>query len=298
MKFRIGIAAASMALVAAGCGGSDTAQDNLGATVLAAATNTAEAETSKASMAITVAGASAEQTEPLTVTMDGALNYESGQGAFTVNTPATAASPASSTEMMIDNTNAYLRLPAEAAAQFNGKTWLKIDTNATSEAAGVDLAALSTDSGNPAEGLEMLQGISDDVTEVGKEEIRGDSTTHYRGSLDFAKAAEKESDQAKKNALAELGKLYGNRPLPLDVWLDDKDRVRKMNFTVDMSTLSAPEATQGTTQTGTVDFSMEFYEFGTDVQVTIPPTDQVITQQELQQMATQPQSQPQTQPAA
>jgi hypothetical protein len=284
MKFRIGIAAASLALVASGCGGSDAASGNLGATVLAAATNTTEAESSKASMTMTINGASPEQIEPVSMTMDGNLDYSTAQGSFTVNLPAMSGAPASSTEMIVDNTSAYMKLPVEATAQFNNKSWLKIDVTAESETSDVDLAALSAESGNPADGLEMLSGISDDVVEVGKEDVRGEKTTRYSGTLDFSKAAEKESDQAKKDALLAVGKLYGGQPLPVNVWLNKKDRVVKMTFSIETAKMIQP-TTPDETVMGTVDFSMEFYDFGTDVDIQVPPADQVITEAELEQLA-------------
>jgi hypothetical protein len=283
MKYRIGVAIASLTLFATACGGSDSASGNLGATVLAAATNTTEAETSKATMTVTMDGVTADQTEPLTVTMDGALNHETAQGEFLVNTPGIAGNPLSSTRMIMDGTDIYMQLPPDAATGFGGKSWLKIDAAAEAGSSGIDINALSTQSGNPSENLEMLLGISDDVTKIGEEKIRDEKTTHYRGTLDFTKAADEEKDDAKKNALLELNKLYGNQPVPVDVWLDAKDRVRKMEIAIDMSKMTMASTSEA--PTGTMRMSMEFYDFGADVNLQLPATDQVITQAELEQLA-------------
>lgn len=280
-KIRFGIAAASLALVASACGGNDTA---LGPTVLAAVTHTTDAKTSKASMNITVNGASAQQTQPMTIAMDGVMNYQSQQGQFTVTSPGIGGQPGTTTQMIVDKSIVYTQIPTENASAFGGKGWLKIDANDTAKSSGVDLNALSGDS-SPSEGLDMLKSVSDDVTKVGKEDVRGASTTHYKVNLDFAGAAQKETDQAKKDALSNLGQLYGNKPLPADVWIDGDKRIRKMSYDVDLSTLHVPttEATQAAT--GSMSFEMEFYDFGTEANVTIPPADQVVDSKQLQAAA-------------
>lgn len=120
-------------------------------------------------------------------------------------------------------------------------------------------AASPTDSGN------VLLAAGNDVSKVGTETVRGDRTTHYKGTISL------EGEQfAKLGGLVKksLQKLIdsGVRTVPFDAWIDEQGRLRKL---VQVLKVTA----EG--QTADVSSTFEIYDFGTKVSVTAPPADQV-----------------------
>ena len=121
---------------------------------------------------------------------------------------------------------------------------------------------------DPTAALNYLNGVAaDGITEVGEAEVRGESTTHYRLTVDL--------ERAKADAPEELGDDYdrlieqiGGTTIPAEVWVDGDDRVRRMKFTID-------PAPQGNTDQPPITVTNELYDFGAEVEVTPPPDDQV-----------------------
>jgi hypothetical protein len=159
--------------------------------------------------------------------------------------------------------NSVLGVPTE---------WLLLDVGAADgEADG--LTQLGALTGNdPADQLRLLAGVDpDSVDEVGREDVRGEGTTHYRATLDpeAAVAAAPEADRARLEALAAQ---LGSGPVAVDVWIDGDGRVRRMATDVPLP----PAAGGGTAQVG-----MDLFDFGVDVEVEPPPPDDVTPASEL-----------------
>lgn len=134
--------------------------------------------------------------------------------------------------------------------------WTKVDGRALAQ--GVTSGMPS--STNPLDSFEQLRAVDSPIEEVGEEDVRGTWTTHYRTRLDMAKvlAAMPDEQRAASAALAEMADV------PVDVWLDDEDRPRRqrMLFTVPGGA-------------GTVTMTIEAFDFGTPVDIELPPADQV-----------------------
>jgi hypothetical protein len=240
--------------------------------------------TSKATITAVVAGLPGQEA-PATATLDGAIDYKALQGAFAV-TQDDGMGTTMTSELIIDGTSVYTKVPAEALPQTGGKPWIKVDAAQAGESLGVDFALL-TDAGNPEASNEMMDTVGTEITYVGRDRVRDVRTRHYEVALDFAAAAEAETDPAKKQELATIAAVYGNEPVVADVWVDRKDRIRKMSFTLDLSKMQLPETTGAEQQqvAGTIELTAEFFDFGTEVDVVAPPADQVfeapVVQEEL-----------------
>ena len=162
----------------------------------------------------------------------------------------------------------YMKMPEGAGA---ATPWVSLDIDALSKKSGVDLGALQQMSNaDPTATLAYLEGASDDVKEVGKEEVRGEPTTKYTATLDLSKAASSVEDARAKKAVQDAVKQLGVSTLPVTIWIDDEGRMRKMVQSIDLSKIpGAPAGGEPMTIT------MELYEFGVDLDVTAPPADQV-----------------------
>ena len=137
-----------------------------------------------------------------------------------------------------------------------GKEWLKIDPAVvgTSEVVQRD----------PSSSLDALRGATGRVTRVGTDNVRGVDTTHYRVTLDLAKAIsnapEAQRDRVETSVIA-----LGTRSVPADVWIDKKGRVRKLRLRLKGGTVTTP---------GSVEF--EFFDLGTHVAVPEPDPNSVV----------------------
>ena len=112
---------------------------------------------------------------------------------------------------------------------------------------------------------------------VGKEAIRGTDTTHYRLVVNLDKAIA-QAPASQRDALTKLTNLYTIHTFPVDVWLDAQGRLRRFQQTIDPSTIHLPAGLSGPANpfaAGPVTVTYELYDFGSQVDVNIPPADQV-----------------------
>ena len=117
------------------------------------------------------------------------------------------------------------------------------------------------------------------VTTVGHDTIRGVATTHYRVTMSPAavvaadqKRFEKLSGalrDAMQKSIDSIAKL--RTPIVADVWIDGHDMARR--FEMHLPALSV--ATGSTTITASVSMRMDLYDFGTPVDVQVPPASEV-----------------------
>jgi len=101
--------------------------------------------------------------------------------------------------------------------------------------------------------------------------LRGAPTTHYKMTIDLNKAVANAPESARAG-LQEIFNMYSSKTLPADVWIDSDGRLRKMQYT-------ATVTTQG--HTTTANTAYELYDFGTPVNATPPPANQVSDLQTL-----------------
>lgn len=163
----------------------------------------------------------------------------------------------------------YEKPPAGTVQFPAGKSWLKIDLAklSASQGAGADGSGVS----DPAGSFAYTKSLSEkDVRVVGKEDVNGVSTTHYRVALDLGKLAKGDAAQEKK-LRAQLGDN-----VPVDLWIDEQGRTRREQIEL---TVSGADAASGATATAGASASaqqakakvvMNFSDFGTDVKVAAP----------------------------
>jgi hypothetical protein len=230
----------------------------------AAATKTQDAKSSKMAIDISVAGqTSAEQVR---ITGEGAFDYAGRKGNLALQLPLSGeGGPLTRIDSVIVGDVVYQHFPAELGANLpTGKTWIKLDLKQLG-----DSNVAQGQSSDPTQALRFLRGVSGEVTEVGKENIRGEETTHYKATLDLRKAAEESGKD--RASIDELIKQLGASTIPADIWIDEDGRMRRMRYEVDVK--GAAAAQQG--GQAKVAVGLELFEFGTEVKVTPPPADQV-----------------------
>jgi hypothetical protein len=158
----------------------------------------------------------------------------------------------------------YMNLGDLVGSLPNGKTWMRIDMEKAGKAMGVDFSQLMGGANqNPTQSLEMLKS-SGEFTVVGTETVQGVETTHYHGTVDLQKAAQASgADSAAVQHLLDLG---APSQYPIDVWVDDAGLVRQYQTRLD-------EKVNGAATSVAMTVSMSDY--GTTVDVSAPPAEQV-----------------------
>lgn len=262
-----------LTLVFAGCG----KKANPTATVLAASTKTVGGHT--AHMAIDVK-VKAKTGSPQDVTGDGVFDFTKKSGILQLKLPQFSGMNLGSVEVRVLDSIIYEKLPPQLASVAGQKGWVKIDPALVAKQVGFDLGSLTqSGSSDPTQFLDLLKSVSSDVTEVGKAKVDGADTTHYRATVDFAKAVDNNAtlDAATK---AKVSSFYNNLTAPADVWIDSDGRLRRMTYTLDLSKVNAsslssnPRVTAAFQQISGIDFKLDLSNFGVAVNVTAPPANE------------------------
>jgi hypothetical protein len=281
MRGLFALVALMLALTAAACGGSGSASSDSST----ASSTTPSADTSSSDSAqsrVSSAGAKTSEAESarisFTATFTGATSgsmkgdgvFAKRRGRMTMDLSGLAGSPAGEAEIIFDKLVYYMKLPASSGAPLPpGKEWFKLDLAKLGETKGLDLEQLTQlNQSDPSQALDFLRGASDDFHEVGTEQVRGEDTTHFSGTIDLEKvAADAPPDVAEQ--YRKIAELSPSKKVPMDVWVGDDGLVRRLSFT---QTLPG-----GSTMT----MDEELFDYGTNADVSAPPADEVVDLTEL-----------------
>jgi hypothetical protein len=289
------LAAALTVMLAAACGGTSVSAPPPVPLTDLTGVATASAAADSASFELTLGTSLGDQ--ELTIGASGAFDGASDRARLTFDMSALAqlfgglgsafgASPGDlegfddpeswQLEAIQDGRVVYLRFPLLRSELPEGKEWIRVDAEALAAQKGaeLDLGQLgSVGSTDPRSVLEALKAVSGPLETVGREEIRGTETTHYRTTLDPAKIA----DEVERAGTADdvLGSFQdalaqaGLESIPVDVWVDDEGLLRRMQIDI-----AATQA--GLAGPTSMRLTFELFDYGADVDVTPPPAELVV----------------------
>lgn len=267
-------------LGATGCGGDSgsrggTSGGGDGAAALqvlqAASERTTETGSSRVALDVDVPQRLGGAGSGVSIDGEGVVDFEAKTSQLTLTVPA-----AGKLEVRQIGDVVYTKVPEAFAAQTGGKTWIKID-GATAQQSG--LSDLVGGGNDPAQSLEYLRGVTGDVEEVGTETVRGEQTTRYRATVDLRKAAGAVPEDRRKAFEASIQQL-GTADVPVEVWVDEDGRTRRVVTSIPVSAGSTSPAPSAAGDD--VKVTVEFFEFGVDVDVQAPPAAEVGDLAELQ----------------
>lgn len=267
--------AALMALAITACGSDAVALDP----VAEAATKTADAESMRIEMSMTMASPELGS-KPVAFKTTGVAAR--GRSAMTMRMSAVKGVELGDFEVRSIGTVMYMRMPFLQVAAPQLKPWIKIDLNEIGKDLGIDLDALMelSNQTDPTKALDYLRAAGN-VKEVGDATVRGVKTTRYKGVIDlerYAKQLEKKGGgKAAAASIRKVMELSGTTTMPVELWIDDDSLVRRMVWNQTVS------ATAGEAPT-TVKATMEMFDYGADVDVVIPPDSQTSSFEELQKL--------------
>lgn len=258
MRSTLALAAALLAsLTLAACSGGDSVSLE---SVADAATRTESAGSSRMALVMSMD----VQGKRFDVLAEGAFDYKRSRGWMDMDLSSMGAAGGAPgfdepVRMLVDGGQFWMRVPPAMRAETGGKAWAKVSGGVTSLGAGMQ-------SPDPSSMLDQLRGVTDELENRGSVEVRGVSTTHYHTNLDLAKAMEG-APQAEREQMEAMLKLLGSSvDMPVDVYIDDADRVRRMDMSYEFDMFG---------QKMSIALKMELFDFGTRVAFTRPPASQV-----------------------
>jgi hypothetical protein len=258
MRLRALIAAGLGALVVAGgvsgCGGS--------AVILGPLAQAADvtAKVGGAHMQVSAQVEAAGLPQALSMSGGGYFNFANHEGTFSfqlAGLPASAGGGSEATiQEILKGSDMYVGSSLFAGKLPDGAQWMKLDIAHLAQAAGLNPSQLIDGESNPAEFLTYLKQTGATLATVGSQRVRGVPTTHYTATIDLAKAlaAEGADSGAAQKAITQLGVSE----LPVDVWVDSHDLVRRLQITVGAATVH-------------MRMNLELFDFGATPAVSAPP---------------------------
>jgi hypothetical protein len=266
-----GIAAAFAVVVAtavtAGCGGGSGNALSLDP-VAAAATKTQQAGAARIRFALSFSSSQLQGgAKPVSILGAGAIDGASSELTFNVGSK-------SFKEISLEQNGdyvAYLQLGSLAANLPSGKQWVELDVSKLGKSAGLDLGSLLSGSQlQPGDLLSMLKAGGAKISNLGAATVDGAATTHYRVTIDLAKAL-----QAKGLANPMLGAMVAQIPtVPADVWIGADGLVHRFRVSVGQGQSGAPLR---------LSMTVNISDYGARVTIAAPPSSDVFDATQLAQ---------------
>jgi hypothetical protein len=165
---------------------------------------------------------------------------------------------------LIDYPSLYMQLPS--GSNPISTPWVKVNAAAVAQGASANGALGST--GDPAQWIAYLKAAGG-VAVVDREYVRGVMTTRYHAVTDldrYPSAVPPNLRSSAQQEVATLEKLTGQNTLPVDVWVDGQDRLRRIYM---------PLSIHSPTGAVTMTIDMQIYGYGPQPPVKLPDPAQV-----------------------
>jgi hypothetical protein len=219
------------------------------------------------------------QGNPVPIKGSGAIDPATRRGRLLFDSAGPLAGAAASNqkiEQIFEGEVIYMKMPAIAQRLGAKAKWLKVDIAEAGRALGVDPAQFGQlGSNDPRRMLDQIRSVSGDIEKLGSAKVRGADTTRYRAEVDLRKYPERLPEKDREQARVSVERLIdqtGSATYPMELWIDDDDLVRRVRVSYDFE--GAQKASFAMT--------MEFFEFGTAIDVAPPPARDV---QDLAELA-------------
>lgn len=197
---------------------------------------------------------------------EGLVDFETGASSLTMSMMGTEF------EMRTLDGHLYMRLPDIGQPMGVTTPWVGMP---------VDGAGAGAYTGSPSAAgmIDSLRGVSNDIEELGRDEVNGEEANGFRVTIDLERALEQvpEADRARaEESLAQL-QAMGMAELPMEVWVTDDGLPVRM--VMEMEGVDGAAASMR--------MQMDYLDFGLPVDITAPPAEEttmVQDQAQLQQL--------------
>jgi hypothetical protein len=157
----------------------------------------------------------------------------------------------------------YMQLGFLSSQLPGGKQWIKLDVSKLGKAAGLDLGKLMSGTQfQPSDLLGMLTSEGAKIQELGAATVDGVATTHYRVTIDLAKAL-----QSKGLTSPLLNGITAQmKTATSEVWIGKDGLVRRVKISYNV-----PHGAKAMRMAMT----MSLYDYGAHLSIAAPPSSQV-----------------------
>ena len=152
-------------------------------------------------------------------------------------------------------TTVYMRSSVFSSNLPSGKSWVSINLASAAQKLGVNFAQYTQQ--DPTDILAALKKAGS-VDKIGSETVAGTDTTHYRATIDLEKAPNGK----------QLEKVTNLKALPVDVWVDGNNLLRRMTM----------KYSAGATSTS---MQMDLSNYGEPVNVQVPSASETVDMTKL-----------------
>lgn len=221
---------------------------------------------------------------PITATGTGRFDRPARSGSIRFNMDLSSIPQASAAlgggqlqlQEILSGTTIYIKLPGALAGRIpgaSGKPWFKLDlvkAGAASGIPGIGSLLNNPTSTDPSQLLQYLRATSGSVTSLGTTQVNGITTTGYRAEVNLDKVPDAlpAADQAQaKQAIAGIEKSTGLHQIPVEVWIDGQNLVRRMQVSFN--------ASLPTGQNLDIRINADILHYGPQPPPVLPPADQV-----------------------
>jgi hypothetical protein len=250
----VGVVIVALGLVA--CGGTDPLADqgDIRLIVANAPDKTKAADTAKMRMVLKAVGPTTES-----IVFNGEVDFAHELASMTLEIDDVKGT------VVFDSQAMYQQLPN--ADLPDGKKWVKFDFAELDRLAGGTGETRAFSLGGQQDPTATLEGLRNagNVTQVGSESVRRTPTTRYHAVVDLNEAAAGGGLEA-----IQMRKMIDELHLttiPLDVWIDAEGRVWRISEEIDFSKSELAKGEDGSQK---AIFSIEYFDFGSHVDVKIP----------------------------
>jgi hypothetical protein len=182
--------------------------------------------------------------------------------------PATAPPDAGQMAMVTQGLVGFIRARSFDTVPALKDKWLKFDIASMGAQSGVDIRkAVDINSTDPGAILEQMKATASTVETIGKEDVRGVGTTHYRSTIDIEKFYRERNAIVDEAKFTKMLALYSG-PISTEAWVGNDGLVRRIKNSLPMKSAN-------------IDVEMEFFDFGTPVDITLPADTDVVDQSQL-----------------
>lgn len=251
LRFRRAVGAAALALgllAACGGGGNSGVSKDPDTALKAAADRTADAGSVKMDLDVRMSSGSK------LASGRGAFDFKKNQGRFTLS-----SSMGFGFDLVFTADKVYSKNPRPRPGE---KAWTAVDET---DQSNVFIGQLRSQL-DPRDAMRNFDTMVTDVTKVGSEKIRGENTTHLRGTVDLSDEAIAKASAKMRENLRQSQATFGKDGYPIDVWLDDDGRVRRVQF---------PMSGGAMAMAGPTTVTMDLYGYGEDPEIDVPGPDEV-----------------------
>ncbi len=262
------ISLAGVAVLAAGCG-TQVAGGSGHTDALAAAVARTSAQTARVAITTTTQ----MQSMSVSFTETGVFDFAHSRGMLSMQQPVGL------TELFVPP-KTYVKLSDMAGAGLpRGKSWFAISDGMPGGPAAAMLGPFGGN-GDPADLLASLTAVAGSEKEVGTTVIRGVPVTEYQVNIDPAKAVTRLPGW-ERAGFQEFVKALGSGAIPVDVWVDSQDLVRRVQLSLHVPDVAGMPSAPATTGNPQLVQSADFYDFGVPVRVAAPPASEVASMPQI-----------------